>query len=231
MNGCAFKVSRCAVRALGAGLLLLISACTVSPNIRVAVDAISAQSIPEADDWRYVLKPVVKGVERTDLHFLEYAEHIHAALQAQGLRPAKSAEFANVEIEVDYGVSRQQQLVSVPRLQNSRATLSERFCARRDDRGRCRQWRDRPVHDRLGLFDRETRADVRVTSYYRVFVALEAIDQRESSQRSPLWVTRARIESSRSDLRTALPVLIAAARDYIGTDTGREVIVTQRTDL
>lgn len=230
MDSCAFKALNFAVRVCAAGLLLLLaSACTVSPSVTVAVDAISAApTTAGAEDSRYVLKPMVAGVDDTDLHFLEYAEHIHTALESRGMQPAPSADLANVEIEVNYGASPQQRLVSVPGLQRHRASLTERFCARRDDRGRCRHWRSRPVYERLGLFDRLDRGELRVQSYYRIFVTLEAFDKRDSPQRSPLWLTRARIESSRSDLRAAIPTLLAAASDYIGSDTGREILVTRR---
>ncbi len=206
-----------------AALLMLSAACTVSPKVTVAVDAISATAV--ADDPRYVLVPVVAGVDESDLHFREYAEHIHNALKGSGMRRAESAELANVEIEVNYGSSPQQRLVTVPGL-HRRASLNDRHCVHRDPRGRCRQWRSRLFSDRFDLFDRQVGDNVRVRSYYRIFLTLEAFDKTAVEKRSPLWVTRARIESNRSDMRLAMPALIEAAADYIGEDTGREVYVT-----
>ena len=207
-------------------LLVLATGCTVSPTLAVAVDAISTERA--ADDARYQLKPVVDGVDDADLHYLEYAEHIHTALQSLGLRRAESAAEAAIEIEVNYGAGSDQRLVVVPGLRSS-PFRTHRYCSHRDPGGRCRLWQTRRLHDPWDVFDRRHRDHVRVVPYYRLFLTLEAFsigsDSDSDSGRSAIWIARAKMASGRSDLRAAMPALVAAVSDYIGKDTEREVLV------
>ena len=86
--------------------LLVVSGCAVTPQLAVGVDAIDSGR--QVQDVRYILKPVVDGVDESDLHFIEYSAHIDNALQKRGMVRAETAEQANVEIAVNYGYQRRQ---------------------------------------------------------------------------------------------------------------------------
>ncbi len=67
----------------------------------------------------------------------------------------------------------------------------------------------------------------RVTTYYR-YLILEAIDldaYRQSQSIEQVWKTTI-ISSGRSgNLRRVFPVLVGAASDHIGTNTGKQVLI------
>ena len=220
------NMGRLACRFALIAVLLLSVGCTTAPRFSATVDAIAV----EGDvNHSYVLKPVVDGVDSADLHFREYAGYIHSALESQGLVRAQSAQDASIEIEVNYGAKRDHRIVSSPSLYTD-LQRTQRVCQRRDRNGRCRLWQTRSVPREPPELDNRLRDDFRVLSYYRLFIALEAIDIKNSAEREVLWSTRARTNRTNPDLRTAMPLLVAAASQYVGRDTGREVPVVLQLD-
>jgi len=204
-------------------LALVLGGCTSVPRLSVDVDAInSGQSV---QDVRYVLKPVVKGVDDSDLHFIEYSRHIDNALQQKGMAKAESPAQANVEIEVNYGYKRYQRAVRRHSVFDD-PFYHERRC-RQWHKGRCVRWY--PYRSFDWWYDRPAH-HVDILTGYRVFVVLEAkrIDAAEGEP--ALWTTRARARFSKPDLRVTLPLLLAAAEDYIGVDTGHERTVVLTGD-
>lgn len=207
---------------LFAVLALLLGGCTSIPRLAVNVDAINSGQ--PVRDVRYVLKPVVKGVDQSDLHFIEYSRHIDNALQQRGMTKAKSASQANVEIEVNYGHKRYQRAFRRHSIFDD-PFYHERRCVRRH-KGRCMQWYPYSRFD--WWYDRPRHVDV-ITNY-RVFVALEARRIDAAAGEPALWTTRARARFAKPDLRVTLPLLLVAAKDYIGVDTGHERTVVLTGD-
>lgn len=216
------RIVRLAVLAI---LLASSAACTVAPTFTVAVDSIAASPV-SGSPQRYVLKPVVAGVDSGDLRFQTYAAHIHRALEAMAFVQASDADRADIEIEVNYGAVRDEKTLVTPRLRS--LERPRRHCRHRDAGGKCRAWQIGGLHhDGFGQYLDE----IRVVPYYRVFIALEAFAIAES-RRTALWSTRARADTAGPDLRVALPLLLTAASDHIGTDTGREIaVVLDRGDI
>lgn len=216
-------VSRSVVVALSLVALLLGSGCTIMPRLSVGVDAIdSGQSV---QDVRYLLKPAVKGVDESDLHFLEYSQHIDSALQKRGMTKAVSAEQANVEVLVNYGHKHFQRAIRRHALLDD-PFFRERRCWRWKN-GRCLHWRH---YDRYDWWYDRPRHHVDVVSSYRVFLALEARLIDADKDQPALWTTRARAHFAKPDLRVTLPLLLLAAEEYIGVDTGRERTVVLSGD-
>ena len=211
-----------AVMALFAGLLLLASGCTLSPRLTVNVDAIDSGESPQP--VRYVLVPAVEGVDASDLHFIEYAGHIDRALQKRGMIAAGSAAEANVEIEVSYGHKR------VVREFVRHSIFDDPFFydrrCRRWHKGHCVRW----YPARYDWWHARHHREVDVVTSYRVFVALEAHRIGAEPGAPALWTTRARARFARPDLRVTLPLLLTAAEQYIGVDTGRERTVVLSAD-
>lgn len=212
--------------------LLVVSGCAVTPQLAVGVDAIDSGR--QVQDVRYILKPVVNGVDESDLHFIEYSAHIDDALQKRGMVRAETAEQANVEIAVNYGYQRRQSaLVSRYSAFNDPFYFNRR-CGHRlsvhCSRGFSSRHYDR--FDRFDRFHHRHRGYVDVIESYRVFVTLEARQIGTAVDQSALWTTRARANFAKPDLRVTLPLLLVAAQEYIGVDTGQErTVVLSGDDL
>ena len=212
--------------------LLVVSGCAVTPQLAVGVDAIDSGR--QVQDVRYILKPVVDGVDESDLHFIEYSAHIDNALQKRGMVRAETAEQANVEIAVNYGYQRRQSaLVSRYSAFNDPFYFNRR-CGHRlgvhCSRGFSSRHYDR--FDRFDRFHHRHRGYVDVIESYRVFVTLEARQIGTAVDQSALWTTRARANFAKPDLRVTLPLLLVAAQEYIGVDTGQErTVVLSGDDL
>lgn len=222
---------------LTAVCVLLVSAgCAITPQLSVNVDAIdSGQSV---QDVRYVLKPAVDGVDKSDLHFIEYSRHIDKALQQRGMQKAGSVAQANVEIAVDYGYERVEQAVF-----RSSGYYDPFFFHRgcgRFNRAGCSDRFSSRNFDRFGPSYGRHRQHVDVIPNYLVFIALEArhIDrhtniapgqaagqsanpsveqaaEQSAEQSAALWATRARAHFAKPDLRITLPLLLIAAEEYL----------------
>ncbi len=205
-------------------LLTVVSGCTFLPSITVGIDGIgSGGNLAQS---RYTLKSAVAGVDETDLHFLEYSAHIDAALAKRGMLPATAREPATVEIAVNYGTSRQQRTVTTP-FRNDDFFRPPRQCLRRNDQGTCTEWVRR---HRDPFRDPFHSPRYTVVTSYRTFITLEARAIDSNDSQPALWATRARTSVATPDIRATLPLLLVAASDYIGTNTGREVTVVLRAD-
>jgi len=201
-------------------------ACSLTPGINVGIDSIN-NSQPVAPG-NYVLNPVAEGVDQTDLHFLEYSEYINDALAAAGLSPAGTDQAADIIIDVNYGITRHDRTISKPAFYSSAfySFPHRRRCRHSTARG-CRSFSRSRFRGSFGFggFGFHDPYQVSVLTGYRVFVSLEARDANASDDTPALWATRARTLTRTPDLRATMPLLLAAARDYIGTDTGHEVNV------
>ena len=63
-------------------------------------------------------------------------------------------------------------------------------------------------------------------------VTLEARLKDAEADQPALWATRARANFAKPDLRVTLPLLLVAAEEYIGVDTGHErTVVLSGDDL
>lgn len=209
--------------------LLVVSGCAITPQLAVGVDAIDSGR--QVQDVRYILKPAVDGVDESDLHFIEYSAHIDNALQKRGMVRAETAEQANVEIAVNYGYQRRQSaLVSRYSAFNDPFYYNRR-CGHRLSVHCSRGFSSRH-YDRFDRFHHRHRGYVDVIESYRVFVTLEARQIGTATDQSALWTTRARANFAKPDLRVTLPLLLVAAQEYIGVDTGQErTVVLSGDDL
>ena len=220
------EIGRSTLRSLAwlmAMLTLVLGGCTTSPRLSVDIDAINSGQ--PVQDVRYVLKPVVKGVDESDLHFIEYSRHIDNALQQRGMTKADAPAQANVEIEVNYGYKRYQRAVRRHSVFDD-PFYHERRC-RHWHKGRCVQWY--PYRSFDWWYDRPAH-HVDVITGYRVFVVLEAKRIGAAEGEPSLWTTRAWARFSKPDLRVTLPLLLVAAEEYIGVDTGHERTVVLTGD-
>jgi hypothetical protein len=152
------------------------------------------------------------------------------ALAERGLEEATPGVEPLVFVELDYGIG------------SAQTDFEERAVTRRlpphyevipvvvknKDGGTVVKYSTRLVPGDL-YTDWETVAVTRFPKYFEMR-AVERIPGGGGPSEQELWSVRVENYSSSSDLRRYLPLMVAASVDFIGNDTGQEVIVHLKED-
>jgi hypothetical protein len=184
----------------------MVTATLISGCVRfdVRIDSISSEEV--GPKKTYVLLPGNQDTAAEDLLFKEFAKYVHRALAAKGFLPAVNVEEAKVVIFLSYGIGNpQEHLYSYTTTESS------------------------PVYStfggEVGTIKSKTSHVGSFRTYDR-FILIDAYDldaYREQKKLSQLWKTTVTSSGSSGDLRRVFPVLIAASRAYLGSNTGRQV--------
>jgi hypothetical protein len=187
---------------------LLLTACattpapTAAPRPRYVVEVDSI--IDAGADLRgktYSISSAMKSVSDNDLQFKEFARYIENALSQKGYKRVGSKESADLLIRLAYGIGS-------PKTETSTRTYTTSGGY------------SYPV-GWTWIHVPPTTETVRTsTTTYARFLILEAYDSKDHSQ---LWKTTLKSEGRVSDLRIALPHMIAAGRTYFGINTGKKL--------
>lgn len=185
-------------------ILILISGCATTPSLTfdgpsyygVVVDSIAA---PDADlkNKTYVLTSAMKNVSDYDIQFKEFARYIENALAKTGYQRVEGDD-ADLIIRLAYGIGQ-------PKTETSTQTVTTA------------SGYSYPVGWTWINVPPQTETVTTKNTTYERFLMVEAFDS--SDRRSQLWRTTVRSEGTVSDLRVALPHMIAAAIYNFGTDT------------
>ncbi len=228
-------------------VLFLITGC--APNYLITVDAITAPSAPEGKE--YFLLPGQIGLSANDLHFQEYSAYVVTLLADKGYRQITKKEESRLLIYLGYGIGAPQptayaNFAGLPQAPPAPAGMapgpdpamtmaySLRYGA---------PWpyspyypgyyRDFRFHHgfRPGYFPDyyDYYQPLEVYPLYQRYLVLEAVDYRASKSRKeivPVWKVTVSNWGEHDDLREVLPALAAAAGEYIGTNTGKEIEVS-----
>ena len=187
-------------------LAFVLSACSAGqqnvPSFTVKVDAISSRGSVQKET--YILLPRNKEVPVEDLQYREFASYIHRALRARGYVPVMTVEGeADLAIFLAYGIGDPQEDLSAHSI-------------------------SMPIS---GMTTSHTRV-ASVTTYLR-FVVLEAVSYtayKSTGKYMPVWKTAVTSRGTSSDLREVVPILVAGAAEYFGTNTGKQVTVVLNED-
>lgn len=183
---------------------LLLTSCATTPTPTavprtyyvVEVDSIA---LPDADlgNKTYILSSAIKSVSDDDIQFKEFARYIEKALSKTGYKRVDS-ENANLIIRFAYGIGQ-------PKTETNTETYTT-------STGYSYQvgwtWINVPP---------QTETVTTKNTTYERFLMIEAYDSKD--RRSQLWRTTVKSKGWSSDLRVALPHMIAAAIYNFGTDT------------
>jgi hypothetical protein len=213
--------------------VLFIVMCSVllvgcATKFYVSVDSISA---PEASlKKKYILLPGLKDIEPSDLQFKEYAGYVEKALTSMGFARTDSIEDANVAIFVVYGIGDPQEhqyIYSLPVWGQTGISSSTTYGTLSTYGGYGSYYGTTTYTPKYGITGYTTHTG-NYTTYFRFFI-LDAVDLEEykrSQKVVQLWQTTVTSTGSSGDLRRVFPVLVAAAKPYIGANTGKQVEVT-----
>lgn len=208
---------------LAAMATLFLSGCA---SYDVRVDAISSQKTSTPGNSYYLFSGL-KGVDTSDLQFQEYAHYIDCAMAEKGYTRSKDVDSADVALFLSYGIGDPKESMSSYAIPVYGQTgVSSAYTS-----GSVRSYGSNAYYSgtttftpQYGLKGFATGVKSR-TTYFRYFL-LDAFDlktYREKNNSVQLWSTKVTSNGSSGDLRTVFPVMVGAAKEYFGRNTGKQL--------
>jgi hypothetical protein len=199
-----------------------------TPKFSVNVDGLRDPSAPART--RYVLIPAIQNVRESDLQFKEFSGYLRNALTSKGFQEAASPQEADVAILVVYGIVGEPKAISysysIPVFGLTGGGTATYSGSTQGPGGSSIS--SGTIHQPAQFGVVGVRSDTStVTTYFR-FLTLEAIDlaaYRKSQTVVPVWKTNITSTGSSGDLRLVFPIMLGAAADHLGSNTGRQVVV------
>lgn len=216
--------------------ILLFSGCAMKPKYFVNVDSIGDIH----HKTKYVLMSGFKNISITNLEFQEYSKYIDKALQNKGF---VKTDFKNADVAIflRYGISKPQkhiQSYSIP-IYGQTGVSSATTYGTSNIYGTLNTYGNTGYYSgnrysnsttyytpRYGIKGYQSRIS-EYTTYTRYY-ELNAIDleyYKKTQKQKELWKTTVTSTGSNGDLRRVFPILIAASKKYIGSNTGKQVKV------
>ncbi len=196
------------------------------------VDAINN---PEVEDlYSYKIVSTDPEISEDDLEFQEAAEYIKTALSAKGMYEAPDAEHADMIIDLSYGVGEPQidfKTYSQPVYATTGGGYSTVVTPVVDSKGNVRYVTSTVYHPpRVEMVGMEEKV-VPITVYEK-FIRLTSRDNTqvdESEGPVQAWSIYVKNKDESDDLRKYLPLMAAAAIEYVGenTETQQEIKVKE----
>lgn len=206
-------------------VLTIIVGCAAGSKYNVTIDSICS---PDTSTKKiYVLLPIAKDVGPNDLQFREFSSYVERALHSAGFVKAVNLNDANIAIFLNYGIGDPQDhqySYSLPVLGQTGVSSSTTLGSYRNYGTYQGTTAYTPTYGVTGF----TTNVGSYTTFFR-FIILDALDLEEfkrSEKVVQLWKTTMTSIGSSGDLRKVFPVLVAASRPYIGTNTGSQVDLT-----
>ncbi|HID69608.1 MAG TPA: DUF4136 domain-containing protein [Desulfobacterales bacterium] len=208
--------------------VFLLLGCAIGPSFLVKVDSIS---IPEViSEKTFILLPGLKDVNSNDLQFKEYASYVERALTSAGYIKAKDFKDARIAIFLSYGIGAPKEHVysySLPVWGQTGVSSSTTY-GTITSYGSYGTFRGTTTYTPTYGITGYTTHIGSYTTFFR-FLILDAVDlkkYRRSGKVIHIWRTTVTSRGSSGDLRRVFPVLVAAAKPYIGTNTGKQLDIT-----
>lgn len=206
---------------------MFLAGCAVAPQFNVSVDSISAPGV--GDKTAYVLLPGLKDVNEGDLQYQEYASYVDRVLQSNGYTKAPSFQEADIAIFLGYGIGdpeTHQYTYSLP-------TWGQTGIASSNTYGAVSTYKNTKTYSGTTTYTPTygvTGSTTHIGSYTTFFryMFLDAFDLEEyrtTKKEKQIWKTTVTSTGSSDDLRRVFPVLVAASKPHIGTNTGKKVTV------
>jgi hypothetical protein len=152
----------------------------------------------------YVVYPATEDVHPEDLQFREFTKYIHRALRAKGFAPVEGAAKPEIVVFLSYGIEGPRDTIrSVPIVGKVPTT-----------QGQKPQW---------GVVGSAAKSEPQFDRW----IILEAIDAKPLLQTGTVvqvWRTTVTSSGRSSDLRAVFPIMIAAAKPFIATNTEKQVL-------
>jgi len=209
-----------------AGIAALVTGCASTKTYTVNVEARSqAEKMAGKESYKIVTRNLEN--DESSLRYRETEELVRTALSGLGMYEAPNEESADMIIELDYGVSPPKEIL-VEYQEPIYITVP----------GRVRYVRRQikkpdgsvvtilvPVTTAPEQVYAGSQTRVRPSTVYDKYLTITGIGvDRENGdvKRETLWTVNVTNQNESDDLREHLPVMIAAALDYVGTNTEEE---------
>lgn len=208
--------------------LFLFLGCATGPMFYVNIDSIST---PNANTKKkYILLPGLKDVKPTDLQFKEFARYVEKALASKGYIKVDNFNDAEIAIFLSYGIGDPKEHVFTYFLPvwGQTGVLSSTTFGTLNIYGNHATYSGTTYYTPTYGITGYIPYTGSYTTYFR-FLILDAIDLDEykySKKILQIWRTVVTSRGRCSDLRRVFPVLVAASKPYIGTNTGKQINVT-----
>jgi len=209
-------------------LLWVLGCATIAPQhpqplqFHVNVDSLSAEHSNTAKS--YILIPGNEDEDVNGLQFKEYASYVNRALISLGYISVENFEKADLAIFLSYGIGDPQQhqySYALPVFGQTGVSSANTY-------GSVGAFGDyssittfAPTHGVTGY----TSHTGSYNTFFR-FMLLESYDidiYKENKKKIQVWKTMVTSTGYSDDLRLVFPILVAASKPYIGSNTGQKV--------
>lgn len=211
--------------------LLALTGCASVSHFGVSVSSLAAPEASAAGK-SYFLASGQKGVTEADLQFREYASYVERALSFHGYTRVATADSASLMVLIGYGIGDPKTIQSTfafPTFGQTGVSGSQTYGTGHSYGGMTSYSAttvNTPTYGVTGYVP-ITETD----TYFSRWVFLDCYDlaaYRSDGKEVQIWKTTIGSEGSSGDLRRVFPVMIAAARPFIGTNTAKQVHVKLR---
>lgn len=219
------------VVALFAGALLFLTGCVSGPSFSVSINSIASKEV--SGKRKFFVLPGNAGVPAADLQFQEAKGLLANVLRSKGFSevPFDQAEMV---VFLSYGIGEPETSTSsysIPVFGQTGGGTST-FNATTTAPGTSSTTRgtiSQPVTYGITGYQTGTRTSTTFTRWFRAnAVDLEAYNR--NGEMRYLWDTRAASIGGTGDIRVVLPIMFAAAKGSIASDTGRVISTSLKED-
>lgn len=207
-------------------LALLFSACSNQPIVKVSSITNSNQVLSGKN---YVLLSDMSETSENDLYFQEFSRYFHYILTNNGFKKVDEPSQADFRIMLSYGVSDGRTGIyshSWP-IYETIGGYSYTITETSTDANGKQVTIKKKIHVPAQTYRVGTELETRsytVYSHAAKLIAYNASETTETTSQSiPIWSISLQNINESNDLRTTIPYLAAAASDYIGKNSGRQL--------
>lgn len=217
------------MRCIAALLVVIIGAgnagCIASRFVS-EVDSFSQTSATAKT--RYVLLPGQKGLEETDLQFVEFSTYIDQAMQSRGYVKADAGRPAELTIFLSYGIGdpqTNQRSYAMPVFGQTGVSSSQTYGSFSTFGGTGTYSGTTTYTPTYGITGYQSSVQSYTT--YTRFLFIAAYDVTGSTDKKPLqlWRTEVTSTGNSNDLRHVFPYMVEAMKPYLATNTGKKITV------
>lgn len=207
--------------------LFFLAGCSLSPVYKVDISSIDSPVAQGAQS--FVVMPSSSDVNVDDLQFQEFARYVSDVLEKEGFSKASERDVPDMVIFLSYGVSQprvKQYSQAVPLYGRTGTHAVTQTTEIKSDDGSSKtvhRTQYRPSYGVTGY-----TSQLRSVTTYLSDIELVAVDYalfKEDGRRKQLWKTSIATESESNDLRHLFPIMLVAAKNYIGKNTEQKIRV------
>ncbi|MCS1409230.1 MAG: hypothetical protein M2R45_02410 [Verrucomicrobia subdivision 3 bacterium] len=208
---------------------IFLSGCATGPPFHVAVNGLAPQTVSSTASSCVIL-PGNQDVTPDNLQFREYAAYVERALIRRGFHPASRLEEPDLAIFLSYGIGDPKEhfySYSLPIFGQTGVSSSTTY-------GTISSYSDgfasysgttyyTPTY---GITGYSNHVGTRVT--YTRHILIDAVNYTASTSQDklvPVWKCAITSTGSSDDLRRVFPIMLGAAAQYLGVDTGQTIAV------